>query len=266
MVARVKDLWSLVKYRPEIDPNDLALAVEHEAGQGSLDYRTRLLIRDSVHALKEYWGSDRLSNWLARCPTSQQIATICAEDFERPGFPTIASRLMEKTDPEDIKRFLRELGTHIRHRIRVPIGGSAALILPGLLSRATDDVDVVDEVPKELRSAPKEVEEISRRYSLKIAHFQQHYLPMGWEQRLHYFDSFGEMQVFLVDPYDVFLSKLYSIRPKDIDDMRALVSQLDKSILARRLLDTTSSMLAAQSLKERAEKNWYILFGEALPT
>jgi hypothetical protein len=265
MVARTKDLWSLVKYRPEIDPNDLAAAVEFQAGQEPLDYRTRLLIRDSIVALKEYWGQDRFGHWLAHCPWQEKLDAICKEQFERPGFPTIPSRLMEKTDPEEIRRFLRELSAHVRHAIRVPIGGSAALILPGYLSRATDDVDVVDEVPAELRSQPKVLEEIGKRYALKIAHFQQHYLPMGWEQRLHYFDTYGQMRIYLVDIYDVFLSKLYSVRPKDLDDIRAVTSQIDKDTLVRRLKDTTASMLASQSLRERAEKNWFILFGEALP-
>ena len=89
---------------------------------------------------------------------------------------------------------------------------------------------------------------------------------MRWQDRLHYFDTFGELTVYLVDACDVFLSKLFSIRTKDLDDLRALTRHLDKETLARRLRDTCGSMLVAESLRQRAEQNWYILYGEALPT
>ena len=56
MVAQAQDLWKLVWGKPQIDPNDLAAAVEDEARSDDLDYRTRLLIRDSVEALKGHWG------------------------------------------------------------------------------------------------------------------------------------------------------------------------------------------------------------------
>ena len=83
---------------------------------------------------------------------------------------------------------------------------------------------------------------------------------------LHFLDSFGQLQIYLVDAADVFLSKLSSIRSKDLDDLRITAPQLDKDILVRRLTQNCSSMLAAPDLRQRAEQNWYILYGEALPT
>jgi hypothetical protein len=266
MVTQTKDLWKLVKYRPEVDPDDLAAAIQDELGKEPLDYRTRLLIRDSLEGLRRYWGEDRFETWLRSCPGRSRIESISQEEFERVGFPFPAGRLVEKTDPEQIRSYLRDLGSRIDRPLRLPLGGSAALILPGYLSRATDDIDVVDEVPSEVRSQPALLEQLKQRYRLKLAHFQQHYLPMGWEQRLHYLDAFGQLQVYLVDVYDVFLSKLYSIRDKDLDDMRFLAPQLDRATLARRLVETTASMLAAPDLRQRAERNWYILYGESLPT
>lgn len=173
---------------------------------------------------------------------------------------------MDTLKPETIKQFLRELSQHIRRPVRLEIGGSVALMLPGLLERKTEDVDIVDEVPAEVRTQHKLLADLRSRYSLEPAHFQQHYLPSGWKDRLHYFDTFGEMRIYLVDPYDVLLSKLFSIRTKDLDDLRAVVPQLEKETLVRRLKENTQSALAAPDLRQRAEKNWYILFGEALPT
>lgn len=172
---------------------------------------------------------------------------------------------MEKTDPETIRQFLRELGSHLHASVKIAVGGSAALIIPGLLSRATTDIDVVDEVPPEIRTQRKVLEELRKSYGLILAHFQRHYLPMGWENRMHYLDTYGRLQVYLLDAYDIFLSKLFSIRTKDRSDLRMLAGQLDKEKLVRLLRDTTASMLVAPDLRERAEKNWYILFGDPLP-
>jgi hypothetical protein len=82
---------------------------------------------------------------------------------------------------------------------------------------------------------------------------------------LHAQEPFGQLQVSLIDAYDVFLSKLFSSRLKDRDDLRMLAPQLDKAVIMRRLHDTTDDLLAAPSLREKAEQNWYIIYGEALP-
>jgi hypothetical protein len=260
------DLWGLVWGTPEIDPGDLARAVEEQAAEEGLDYRTRLLIRDSVEALKGYWGAERVSRWLAASPARDVVQAISREDFERPGFSTIGERLMDKTDPELVRRMFRELARTIHDPLRLAIGGSIALILPGYLSRATDDIDVVNELPKEIRSQHALLDELRRNYGLLLTHFQSHYLPVGWDKRLHYFDTFGSLQVYLVDIYDIFLSKLFSIRRKDMNDLRMLLPHLDKDTLTQRLKDNTADMLAAEELRKRAEQNWYILFGEALPS
>ncbi len=266
MVSARKNLWSLVRSQPEIDPNDLALAVQNEAKQEGLDYRTRLLIRDSVDALREYWGGNEVEQWLAGCLHHDAIARICQAEFEEVGFPSIRKRLMEKTNPDDVRLFFTELARSLRKPLRMNVGGSIALILRELLSRNTEDVDVVDEVPAEFRQRHDLLDNLLKRYGLLLAHFQQHYLPSGWANRLEYYDSFGELTVYLVDPYDVFLSKLTSIREKDFDDMRVVKSQLDKGMLIQRIKDTMQSALAESKSKERAQNNWKLLFGEDLPS
>ena len=180
MALDTLDLWSLVRGRPQIDPNDLADAVVSEAAEESLDYRTRLLIRDSVEALKGYWGDQRVERRLAGCPLYDKIITICQDEYEKVGFPSIKKRLMEKTDPETIQQYFRELSRRVHKTLRLPVGGSIALISPGLLVRHTDDIDVVDEVPQELREQFQMLEDLNQRYGLLLTHFQQHYLPSGW--------------------------------------------------------------------------------------
>jgi len=207
MVIQTNDLWALVKYRPQIDPDDLADAIEEQVRDESLDYRTRLLIRDGVEAQQRYWGEDRFQMWLARSPARDRIGSICQEQFERSGFPSLGRRLMEKTDPREIRQYLRDLGVKAKRPLRMEVGGAVALIMLGYLSRTTDDIHVVDEVPAELRAEHALWHELEDRYGLSLAHFQRHYLKQS-----------------------------------------------------------CSSMLAAPHLRQRAERNWYILYGEALPT
>ena len=56
------------KSRIEIDPVDLASAIEFEAAQDPLDFRTRLLVRDSLVRSPTYWGEERVADWLAGSP------------------------------------------------------------------------------------------------------------------------------------------------------------------------------------------------------
>ena len=135
-----------------------------------------------------------------------------------------------------------------------------------MLSRRTEDIDVADEVPSELRSQHELLATLAVRYGLELTHFQSHYLPMGWQLRLRSQEPFGQLHVYLVDACDVFLRKLFSARLKDRDDLRMLAPQLDKGTIIRRLRDTTQDLLAAPDVREKAEQNWYIIYGESLPT
>ncbi len=68
------------------------------------------------------------------------------------------------------------------------------------------------------------LKELDDRYGLQLTHFQSHYLPTGWKSNVsNYLATFGSLQVFTIDLYDMFLTKLFSIRSKDKDDLRALV-------------------------------------------
>jgi hypothetical protein len=262
----MSELWELVWGKPEVDPAALSMAIEHELKAEGLDFRTRLLIRDSTDALERYWGPQRLQEWLSRSPVRDKIEAIKHEDLGNPGFLFLKDQLMDKTEPEAVRQFLRELGTRIEESVTLEVGGSIALILTGYLSRATTDLDIVDEVPEAIRKHRVVLEQLQKRYSLMLTHFQSHYLPSGWKTRLHDLGSFGTLQVYTVDVYDVFLGKLFSNRAKDLDDLRAMTSRLDKDQLTKQLQATTAALMQDAGRKETAERNWYILFGERLPS
>lgn len=261
----MSDLWSLVWGKPEVDPSSLADAIERELHRENPDFRTRLLIRDGTEALAAHWGEGRLGEWLSRNPNRGRIEAIRREDLGDPGFPSLKGQLVEKTGPDTVRQFLRELGVQISCPTRLRIGGAIALILPGYLARATQDIVVVDEVPAEIRARRPLLDQLARRYGLHWTHFQSHDLPSGWEDRLHSWGPFGQLDVATVDVFDIAVSKLFSNRVKDLDDLRLLDPVLDGEILVRRLQATTAALRKEPPLREAAERNWYILRGEALP-
>jgi hypothetical protein len=261
----VPDLWDLVWCKPEIDPRRLAEAVEQAATRPDLDYRTRLLIHDSADALEGHWGKGRWTEWVSRSPARERIEAIRGEVFDKVGFPTLGRALVDRTEPESIRQFLREIGVRLRTRVEVSIGGSVALILPERLSRSTQDIDLVDEVPAAIRSEHRLLDELLGRYHLQLTHFQSHFLPSGWQERRHGLEPFGTLQAYLVDELDVVLRKLFSARPKDQDDVRLLLPGIDRAQLLERLTATCGGLLADPTLRANAERNWYVLTGEKLP-
>lgn len=266
MVVQREDLWSLARGRPSVDAADLASAIVGQVVCADLDFRSRLLIRDSMDALEQHWGPGRLRQWLADCPLGDRIEAIWREDLGEPGFPSLRKRIVDKTSPETLRECLRALGQSVQRPLQVFIAGAGALILQDYLNRNTDDIDFVNEVPAELRSQHQLLETLERRYGLHVGHVQSHYFPSGWQNRVHSQPPYGRMQVFLLDVYDVFLSKLFSKREKDRNDLTELARQLDKEKLVRRLRETAQAFLADPFLRPNAEHNWYVLFGEALPT
>ena len=271
MSSGADQLWAVAHSGPQVDADSLARAVEAAADEQDLDYRTRLLVRDSLRALGAHWGSDRLRAWLAGSPRRSRIVEeiCCPESFgpdpEEIGFPSLARRVVDTTKTETILEFFRTLSRHVRQPTKLIVGGSIALMLAEMLSRRTEDVDVVDEVPAELRAQHAVLDELVTRFGLQLTHFQSHYLPSGWRRRTRAFQTFGRLDVHLVDPYDVLVSKLCSRRAKDLYDLRALKPQIDRDLLKTRFTTAGAPLLAEPRLRDAASQNWYVLFGDELP-
>jgi hypothetical protein len=265
MVAQLPNLWSIALDWRHIDPEELMRALEAAATDQPLDFRTRLLIRDSLTALQQIWGNDRLAKRMQKSVRQNELQAICDEKLGPAGYSSLVHRIMEPTRTDTVLQFLRELGQSIETPTSIVVGGSIALMLSGKLSRRTEDIDVVDEVPVSIRSQHALLDELARRYGLRITHFQSHFLPSGWRNRLSTLDSFGRLEVRLVDLYDILLSKVFSNREKDRDDLRVILPQIDKPTLSKRLIDTTAQLRGESDLRGNAEKNWYIIYGEPLP-
>ena len=106
---------------------------------------------------------------------------------------------------------------------------------------------------------------LSQRFGLNLTHFQSHYLPSGWRDRVSSLGRFGQLDVYLVDAYDVLLGKLFSAREKDQDDLRAVAGLIEKETLVARLLAAGGVFMNESKLAQHARNNWYIVYGEELP-
>jgi hypothetical protein len=76
-----QNLWHLIEGNQWIDPDDLFSAIEAEAGHLPLDFRTRLLIRDSLNALDHHWGREGLRRRLAASAEKEQLELIWHEEL-----------------------------------------------------------------------------------------------------------------------------------------------------------------------------------------
>ncbi|HEY9681567.1 MAG TPA: DUF6036 family nucleotidyltransferase [Oculatellaceae cyanobacterium] len=256
--------WELVRGQPYIDDGQLRSAIEGTVlNEGSLDFRTRLLIRDSVHALRSFQGRE-FDLWLAASPAKNKIEKILSEKFDEPGYPTIRKRLVSRIPRSQIEQIFELLGKNIRHKIDVYIAGSVPSLLSGSSVRPTDDIDFVDEVPAEIREQRKVLERIEEKYGFTLGHVQSHFLPKNWRQRCTSMGVFAGLRVFLVDEYDVFVSKLASRKEKHLDDLRVLAEKLDKE-RARNLLLTDGATFLENSVDGSViRENWRFLYREDL--
>lgn len=258
-------LWSIVLRPGQIGERELwhALIDGFASGEHQLDYRSRLLAHDALEALAQRWGTDSLRSRLSAVEEGDRLERLWQESFEEVGFASLRDRIVQTTAPDSILQLLRELGARLRQPARVIVGGSSSLLLADLVVRKTEDIDLVDEVPQAIRAQPELIDELARRYGLRLTHFASHYLPDGWEGRASSLGNFGKLDVRVLDPLDVLCGKLFSRRTKDLDDLRFALPKLDQAALRARLGSSTARLRADAALADAAAENWFVLTGES---
>src|SRR5665213_25946 len=262
---RRPDLWELVWGQPYIDATRLAQAIELDLKHAPApDFRSRLLVRDATKAMRAFWGTKKFDLWLDASSVGESIREILSEDLGETGFPFIRRPLVASIDAVKIKRIFDLLGRNIHDRIEVNIAGSIPTLIKGMTARPTADIDFVNEVPLEIRKQRGVIKKIEGEYGLKLTHVQSHDLPTNWEQRRHYLGDYGGLRVYLVDEYDIFVSKLSSMREKHKQDIRVLADILDKQTAQRRLLTDGKVFLDEPKLRRRIEENWRFIYQEPL--
>jgi hypothetical protein len=148
--------------------------------------------------------------------------------------------------------------------VEINIAGSIPTLITGLTARPTDDIDIVNEVPSEIRQQRDALKRIRSDYGLTLGHVQSHYLPSGWENRRRFLGDFGGIRAYLVDPYDIFVSKLSSKQEKHQQDLRVMAKSLDRESIRHRLFSAGKAFLDDRRLRSQVEKNWQFIFREPL--
>jgi hypothetical protein len=261
------DPWRLVWGQPYIDCRTLALAIEQDLERDTRpDFRTRLLVRDAAVAIRTYWGLRKFNKWLATSAVGQQVRAILDEDLGETGFPAIRRRLVDTIDLTRLRRIFDLLGRAVHGPVEVHIAGSIPTLIKGLTVRPTGDIDFVDEVPEDVRRQRTMLRKIETEFGLKLGHVQSHYLPAHWQNRRQWLGDFGGLRVYVVDEYDIFVSKLSSKQEKHQSDLGVLALKLDKEIARHRLSSDGRVFLDDPKLRPQIEENWRFIFQEALTT
>jgi hypothetical protein len=259
------DPWQLVWGQPYIDSDTLAAAIESDLQRHPQpDYRTRLLVRDAVEAIRSFWDPTKFKRWLAASPVRDRLRAILSESFDETGFPHIRRRLVASISSTQIMQIFTLLGQNVHERIEVYVAGSIPTLIEGLTARPTEDIDIVDEVPEVIRKQRALLRKIQSDYGLSLGHVQSHYLPVGWEKRRRFLGDFGGIRVYLVDAYDIFVSKLSSKQKKHQDDLRVLALKLDKDTAKGRLFHDGRAFLDDPRQRPQIEANWQFIYQDPL--
>jgi len=171
---------------------------------------------------------------------------------------------VDSIDSTRLGRIFDLLGRGIHGPVEVHIAGSIPTLIKGLTARPTGDIDFVDEVPAEIRRQRTVLRKIETDFGLKLGHVQSHYLPAHWQDRRQWLGDFGGLRVYVVDEYDIFVSKLSSKQEKHQSDLGVLALKLDKEIARHRLVTDGRSFLNDPKLKPQIEENWRFIFQEPL--
>ena len=118
--------------------------------------------------------------------------------------------------------------------------------------------------PEEVRRQRTMLRKIETEFGLKLGHVRSHYLPAHWQNRRQWLGDFGGLRVYVVDEYDIFVSKLSSKTGEAPERPGVLALKLDKEIARHRLLTDGRSFLDDPKLRPQIEENWRFIFQESL--
>ena len=152
---------------------------------------------------------------------------------------------------------LSALGRRTPGPVSIVLGGSAALILSNDLPRPTDDGDIVASEPgvDELQSLIREIansEGLPPGWLNGSIQSYTYVLPSDYSSRLVSLPPFNRLRVRLLSRRDVILMKVYSMRPRDIDDLHSIHPAPDELAFVRAQLSRIAAR-EADKAREMAE-------------
>ncbi|MCE9635461.1 MAG: hypothetical protein K8T90_07125 [Planctomycetes bacterium] len=134
--------------------------------------------------------------------------------------------MREDIDRERLRVFLDALGRTFRRPARLYLTAGEGMVWRGL-RESTRDIDVAYDVALEHHDAwIRAIVELKERLNVNVEEASPGDfvpLPPGSADRAEFIGRFGEVDVFLFDPYSIALSKLDRASSRDVADVRALL-------------------------------------------
>lgn len=160
--------------------------------------------------------------------------------------------------------FLTELDTLLSERIELHcIGGFAAVAAYGL-PRSTNDLDYFALVPayyaQEVERQAGEGSPLERKYRVHVHRAAIASLPMNYDQRLTelFAGQFRKIRLFIIDPYDLILSKLSRNADRDREDVKYLAraQKLDRVTLRERYAELRPVLIGPADRHDKTLEFW----------
>ena len=127
--------------------------------------------------------------------------------------------------------------------------GGSACVLAGYIDRATRDFDFVD---RGYSSQLSKVLKILEPYDLLTNYFAA--IPRNYADRAVKLEGFEHISVYIFSKEDIIASKIDRLSEKDIEDIKALLKDIDRGLLIK-CIDETIDNIIYTDRKERYLRN-----------
>lgn len=144
--------------------------------------------------------------------------------------------------PSPWKEFLEELDGLLSEPIELHCIGGFAVVTAYGLPRSTNDLDYFSLEPcnlaREVQDLAGEGSPLARKHKVHVHHAAVATVPESYDERLAelFAGRFKNLRLFILDPYDIVLSKLSRNQERDREDVAYLVKakDLDPKVLRAR--------------------------------
>jgi hypothetical protein len=161
-------------------------------------------------------------------------------------------------------QFLAELDALLSERIELHCIGGFAAVAAYHLPRSTNDLDYYTLVPAycrhELERLAGEGSTLARKYRVHVHRAAVASLPMNYDERLTELlgGHFRKIGLFVLDPYDLILSKLSRNADRDREDVKHLAQdqKLDSSILRGRYAELRPALVGPAEQHDKTLEFW----------
>ena len=215
-----------------------------------------------------YWGSRRFKQWLAGSPVGQRIRAILrGRSAANRDSPRSGDGWWSTIDLTTISAGSSTCsGRAIHGPVEVHIAGSIPTLIKGL-DGPTDRLTSISWTRFPRRCSPAAATSYERSKPISVSSWATCSPTISrftGRDRRQWLGDFGGLRVYVVDEYDIFVSKLSSKKEKHQSDLGVLALKLDKEIARRRLFTDGRSFLDDPKLRPQIEENWRFIFQEPL--